>query len=145
MSEHIQVILNDGGITERVRCVRASGGQRNETWLCGPYVVRLAHDPNTNFLAREADLLQQIAGSVPVPRVIAHGRSDNGEWMIQEKVKGVPLAHVWGTLAESVRHAAVVQLAEITQALHQTPCDPSALLSHPHDWLAAGLPTAVQQ
>lgn len=145
MSEHVRAILNDAGITEQVDFVRASGGQRNETWLCGRYVIRLNHDPNVGFLAREANVLQQIADSVPVPTVIAHGRNENGEWMIQKKVNGVPLAHVWGTLAEPVRHAAVNQLAEIIQTLHQTPCDRLSPLSLPENWLTEVLPKAVQQ
>ncbi len=145
MSRHIQAILDDAGITEQVSFRPASGGQRNETWLCEPYVVRLTSDPNARLLAQEASLLQYIADTIPVPTVIAHGCNDNGEWMIQEKIDGVPLAHVWGTLTEATRRAAVIHLAEIVQTLHQLPCDTLALASLPTDWLSSVLPAAAQQ
>lgn len=145
MSEHVRAILDDAGIPAQVHFIRASGGQRNETWLCGPYVVRLNHDPSAQFLAREATLLQHIAGSVPAPTLIAFGRNDSGEWMLQEKVKGIPLAHVWGTLEEAVRQRAVIQLAESIETLHQTSSDTLSILSLPTDWLTTVLPHAVQQ
>lgn len=145
INKRIQAILDGAGITEQLDCLPASGGQRNETWICAPYVVRLTHDPAAQLLAHEAHLLQHLSERIPVPAIIVHGSDANGEWMIQEQVVGTPLAHVWGSLDEQRRHAAVSQLAEITQTLHQTAWETLPLQSLPTDWLTATLPTAIQQ
>lgn len=145
MSNQLQAILDEAGITEQVPFVRASGGQRNETWLNDSYVIRLTDDPDAQTLAREADLLQHIAGTIPAPTLIAFGHTDQGEWMLQERVTGIPLAQVWRTLAAPTRHAAVRQLAEITQTLHRVPCDTLSHLALSPNWLTVELPQTIQQ
>lgn len=144
MNNRIRSILDQADIGEQYTLVSAQGGQRNETWLYGPYVLRLADQQNERSLIQEALLLQYLADAIPVPTVIAYGSDDHGEWMIQEKANGNSLAHDWVTLDEPIRQAVVGELAEIVQAMHQLPCDTVSILRLPSNWLTATLPSAVK-
>jgi len=145
MLHRIQQVLQQAGIAPPPDSVRASGGQRNETWICGPYVARFALDSASTLLGNEFALLQQLAGKLPVPPVVATGRDEQGEWMIQEKVAGKSLAHLWPTLDESARRVAVSHLAEITAHIHHVPSVPRSMPILSPEWLTKTVPSEIAQ
>ena len=97
--------------------MQATGGQINQVWICGDYIVRLNFQANQQ-LHNEARLLQEIPAAIPRPKVIASGHDVQGEWQLQQKVAGRPLAHLWAEMSVDLRKQAIHQLATILQTLH---------------------------
>jgi aminoglycoside phosphotransferase (APT) family kinase protein len=112
--------LTGAGLSTGLNFERASGGQRNETWVGQAYVIRLNADLTAPRLVREAKLLSHLPASIPKPKPIAWGQTDAVEWLVQQRVSGQSLAHVWPTLTISERKAAVAQLGDILSTFHQT-------------------------
>lgn len=64
-------------------------------------------------------MLKEIPVDIPHPKVVASGHDTYGEWQIQNRISGRPLAHVWTEMSLAFRKQAIQQLATITQALHE--------------------------
>lgn len=111
----------------------ALGGGRANTNLrldldCAPHrvVLRLyQRDPLQR--AKEAALLDRLAGTVPVPRVLGSGEDATGlgaPWLLLGFVEGVALERIFGRLDREARHAAGRAAGHVLAAIHanRMPC-----------------------
>ena len=93
----------------------------NEVWLTDRYVVRVNRDASMR-LHREAVLSQVLPPEVGYPALVQHGGEVGNDWLILERVPGLPLSRWWPTMTEGARREAVRQLAARLKAVHQLPC-----------------------
>lgn len=93
----------------------------NEVWLTYDLVVRLNRDASMR-LHREAVLSQVLPDEVGYPQVIQHGGEVGSDWLVAQRLPGVPLSRAWPTLTPMARRDAVHQIADRLKAVHRTPC-----------------------
>lgn len=93
----------------------------NEVWLTPDYVVRVNRDASLR-LHREAVLSQVLPEEVGYPDLIQHGGEAGSDWLVAERLPGIPLSRAWPTLTVDRRREAVRQLASRLRAVHATPC-----------------------
>lgn len=105
---------------------RVAGGQNNEVWLAGSYVLRISGRPEQGRLAREAAVLPLVPPAVPHPTVVACGEVPGMFWQVTERLPGVPLVQAWPELSEAQRRGAVHQLGAMLRELHGVPAGPPA-------------------
>lgn len=98
-----------------------ANGWSNRVWLAPAHVVRLSSGRFRDAFAHEAAVLRLLAPTVPHAAVRAYGRIGNREWLIQDRLPGRPLAHVWVGLTTAHRRSAIEQLGMILRALHAVP------------------------
>ena len=110
--------LRDAGLDPSV-CLERASSVTNEVWLTDTHSVRINRHP-TNRLYREALIAAVLPPEVGYPRIVAHGRGHGEDWLVQERLPGRPLAHVWPQLSQGQRERAVYGLAERLSALHRT-------------------------
>ena len=111
--------LREAGLDPTVELTRVSS-VTNEVWLTTTHSVRVNRHPN-NRLYRESLVAAVLPPQVGYPKIVAHGGARGEDWLVQERVPGRPLAHVWPGLSEAQREKAVISLAERLAALHRTP------------------------
>jgi len=99
-----------------------TGGQVNAVFLVdGNYVVRIgAREDAAQRLAHETDLLQRLAGHVPVANVLAFGQAQGVDYQIQAYVRGEKLQAVWRTLTVAAQDSIAAELAASLKYLHST-------------------------
>jgi hygromycin-B 7''-O-kinase len=131
--------LRGAGLDPTVQLTRASS-VTNEVWLTDTHSVRVNRHPN-NRLYREALIAAILPEEVGYPKIVAHGGARGEDWLVQERMPGRPLAHVWPTLTEAQREKAVISLAERLAALHRTRA-PHGLppIEHAPQLLEVGVP-----
>ena len=93
----------------------------NEVWLTNDYVVRVNRDASMR-LYREAVLSQVLPDEVGYPTLVQHGGEIGSDWLVVERLPGVPLSRAWPTLSEAQRRSAVSEIARRLRAVHQTQC-----------------------
>ena len=93
----------------------------NEVWLTDEYAVRVNRDASLR-LYREAVLSQVLPAEVGYPVIVQHGGEVGSDWLIAERVPGVPLSRAWPDMSPELRREAVRQLAVRLKAVHATPC-----------------------
>jgi aminoglycoside phosphotransferase (APT) family kinase protein len=93
----------------------------NEVWLTDDYAVRVNRDASMR-LYREAVLSQVLPSEVGYPVLVQHGGDVGNDWLVLERVPGVPLSRAWPRLAVDQRREAVRQIATRLKAVHATPC-----------------------
>lgn len=93
----------------------------NEVWLTNEYAVRVNRDASLR-LYREAVLSQVLPPEVGYPVLVQHGGEVGSDWLVLERVPGVPLSRAWPDMSPTARREAVRQLAERLKAVHATPC-----------------------
>ena len=111
--------LQGAGLDPAVPLERASS-VTNEVWLTPSHAVRVNRKPR-NRLAREAQLAAALPPEVGYPRVVAHGGGPGEDWLVCERLPGVPLAHRWPDLSRDERRRAIRTLSARLGALHRTP------------------------
>ncbi len=99
----------------------ASGGASNRVWLTRTHVVRLSSGRFRDAFAHEVAVARLLPRAVPHASVLAYGRFDRREWVIQERIAGRPLGDAWPHLRADERQAAVAQLGGMLRALHAIP------------------------
>jgi serine/threonine protein kinase len=110
---------------ERIPCQTIqvlTGGQVNAVFLVdGKYVVRIGvREDAGQRLERETIILQNLAGQVPVAKVLAFGQEQGVYYQIQEYVLGQKLHAIWKTLTGDVQDAIAAELAASLKYLHST-------------------------
>lgn len=110
--------LRGAGLDPTAPLERASS-VTNEVWLTATHAVRVNRRP-TNRLYRESMVAAVLPPAVGYPKVVAHGGGRGEDWLVTERIPGVPLAHRWPDLSDKERRLAVEQLAMRLAALHQT-------------------------
>lgn len=92
----------------------------NEVWEHGDVVIRVSGSIGPR-LRREAALAGQLPPEVLYPTILAVGDDGGIDWLVLDRVPGVPLVRVWPSLRATQRKSAVEQLARAVKALHETP------------------------
>jgi aminoglycoside phosphotransferase len=93
----------------------------NEVWFTGSYVVRVNRDASPR-LYREAVLSQVLPSEVGYPPIVQHGGEIGSDWLILERIPGVPLSRAWPNMTMQQRRRAVSQLADRLKVIHSTIC-----------------------
>jgi aminoglycoside phosphotransferase (APT) family kinase protein len=119
MQDIVRTICQKEGIA--IRDLRVlSGGQVNSIFLINSeYVVRVGERDNAiPRLTHEAELLQSLAGEIPVPKIFAFGRQEGRVYQVQQYVRGQKLASVWKHLPLDLQENIGAELAHYLQILH---------------------------
>lgn len=112
--------LAEAGIAATGSLERASS-VNNEVWLTPELVVRV--NPGTSLrLRREAALARVLPPGVGYPPVIRYGTGPGADWLIVERVPGLPLSRWWPDMSVAQRRDAVSQLADRMRLIHGTRC-----------------------
>ena len=93
----------------------------NEVWLTDDLVVRVNRDSSMR-LHREAVLSQVLPDEVGYPQLIQHGGEVGSDWLVAQRLPGIPLSRAWPTLTHAARRDAIRQIADRLKAVHRTPC-----------------------
>lgn len=93
----------------------------NEVWLTPELAVRVNRDASLR-LHREAVLSQALPDAVGYPPLVMHGGEVGSDWLVTQRLPGVPLSWAWPTMATTQRREAVGRVAERLRAVHATPC-----------------------
>jgi aminoglycoside phosphotransferase (APT) family kinase protein len=110
------------------------GGQVNAAYQVGKSrVLRLAREAEGQRLQREARLLRELAGMIPVPEVLAVGRLEGVEYQVSRLAPGIPLHRIWTRLSALEQDRVAAQLAESLQALHALSHSRFGLLAEPQE------------
>jgi aminoglycoside phosphotransferase (APT) family kinase protein len=107
----------------RPRAIEVASSVTNEVWMTDRHVVRINRKA-TGRLRREAELAPHLPPACGYPGIVAAGAGGGMDWMVLNRMPGVPLAHVWPDLPREQRRSAVHQLAELLRAVHATPTPP---------------------
>lgn len=92
----------------------------NEVWLTPTHVIRVNRRPNQR-LRREAILGPTLPSEIGYPLVVAYGGRMGADWLVVRRVPGAVLARCWPDMTETMRRAAIRQLAGKLERLHRTP------------------------
>ncbi|MBE0695500.1 MAG: aminoglycoside phosphotransferase family protein [Anaerolineaceae bacterium] len=97
-----------------------SGGQVNAVYQVGnEYVVRIgAREDAFARLKRETEILQSLAGQIPVPKVFAFGQVDGLVYQIQQRLLGEKLYLLWKDLPPAAQEDIAAGLAQAMQVMH---------------------------
>jgi aminoglycoside phosphotransferase (APT) family kinase protein len=144
--------LKGAKLDEHAELERASS-VTNEVWMTADHVVRVNRTPN-HRLRREAHLGAALPAEVGYPGIVAYGGETGADWLILERVPGVPLSRAWPSLRFPERRAAISQLGNMLHALHTwtptvdvTPIDtpPQLLAVGSNGWAVAPVLAALDQ
>ena len=94
------------------------GGWSNATWLAGGLALRVAVQPNTDHLRREAQLGMLLPGEVGFPASIETGVTGGFEWNLCRKIQGKNLGEVWPGLNWEQRIHAIRALWKKVESVH---------------------------
>lgn len=114
--------------------VRAPLG-RNVVFLSSTTVIKFGPPCWAGDMAREAAALTFVAGRLPVvtPVVVAEGRIDGWDYLIQERLPGVSLWDIWPKLDPAAQVDLAEQHGRLMAALHALPIDTVSDCLH-FDW-----------
>jgi aminoglycoside phosphotransferase (APT) family kinase protein len=99
----------------------------NEVWMTPELVVRVSCRPEQR-LRREAQLSHALPPEVGYPPIVGYGAEMGSEWLVLERLPGLPLSRCWPALSREERRAAIRDLAVRLRAIHSTPTPPLAPL-----------------
>jgi len=74
-------------------------GWTNATWIAGGLALRLAKQPGSQRLLREARLAALLPPAVGYPQLVESGETDGLEWVLAREVAGECLGEVWPRLS----------------------------------------------
>lgn len=89
----------------------------NEVWSAGDVIIRVNRRIHSR-LRREAELAPILPPAVRYPKLLASGEGSGADWVVLEKVPGIPLVRCWPGLTQEERRRAIDELAAAVQALH---------------------------
>lgn len=119
MENVVKAICRKEGIPCRTMQV-LSGGQVNAVFLVdGQHILRIGARADAGpRLEREASLLQNLAGRLPVAKVLAFGQEHGFFYQVQQYLPGQKLYAVWKNLSAKVQEAIAAELAASLKILH---------------------------
>jgi serine/threonine protein kinase len=99
-----------------------SGGQVNAVFLVdGKQILRIgAREDAGPRLEREAILLQNLAGQLPVAKVLAFGQEQGFFYQVQQFMPGQKLYAIWKNFSAEEQETIAAQLAAALKILHST-------------------------
>ena len=97
-----------------------SGGQVNAVFLVdGKHILRIgAREDAGQRLERETILLQNLAGQLPVAKVLAFGQEQGFFYQVQQFMPGQKLYAIWKDLSADGQDAIAAELAASLKILH---------------------------
>ncbi|RPJ40251.1 MAG: hypothetical protein EHM21_14980, partial [Chloroflexi bacterium] len=97
-----------------------SGGQVNAVFLVdGKHVLRIgAREDAGPRLERETILLQNLAGQIPIAKVLAFGQEQGCFYQVQQYMPGQKLYAIWKNLNADDQDAIAAELAASLKILH---------------------------
>jgi aminoglycoside phosphotransferase (APT) family kinase protein len=113
----VRQVMHHAGLPSHLVPVRVESA-RNEVWLVGDFVIRIAAEASTRRLVYEQEVVARLPREVRHPGVIHTGRAPFGQWCLMRRVPATPLAHQWLELNEAQRYGAVLSLARALRAIH---------------------------
>ncbi len=135
--------------------IRALGGGQINAVLCvdDQWVVRIATQPDAHArLLREAELLNSLAGQLPVSRLFAWGELDGRAYQIQGYVRGEKWYIAWPRLNATQQESLVAQLSAALKVLHArqvaafgAPYDPASQSGSWLDYLIGRLSATLEE
>lgn len=110
-----------------------TGGLVNQVILVNDrYVVRLgSREDAFERLRCETELLQQLAGQVPVPQILAFGQQDERVYQIQQYVRGQKLYLIWDQLSSAAQERLAAEFAGYRRVLGTARFADFGLISEP--------------
>lgn len=111
--------LEMSGLATDVALTRADS-VTNEVWLTDTHVIRVNRRSSPR-LRREAVIAPHLPSGCRYPRVVAYGGESGRDWLVTERLPGVPLVRAWPALDEHARRDAVAQVAAMVRELHRVP------------------------
>lgn len=119
MENLVRAICQKEGLDSRdIRVM--SGGQVNQVFrVGGEIIIRIgAREDAFQRLKYETDLLQSLAGIIPVPKVYAFGQQEGFVYQIQQFIPGQKLYLVWKGLQPAVQENIAAELAAYLNVIH---------------------------
>ena len=110
-------VLQESGLSGQVP-ERVPAAKNNEVWFAGSHVLRISASRNSERLGWEAQIGEVLPEGVPHAAVLARGTTEFGQWMVSERLAGLPLSTCWPDLNETLRRSAIEQLGAALEALH---------------------------
>jgi aminoglycoside phosphotransferase (APT) family kinase protein len=110
----------------RVRGVLVESSN-NDVWKIGDLYLRVAWRGDRTRLAREAALMEAVAGVVPVPEVVAVGGDHALSWSVSRAGVGRPLDELCAPPFRGELRGAMTELASMLRDLHQWSPTPAIL------------------
>ncbi len=97
-----------------------SGGQVNTIFkVNGNYIIRIgAREDAGQRLEREAILIRNLAGQIPVANILAFGQEQGFYYQVQQFMPGQKLYTIWKNLRADEQDAIAAQLATSLKTLH---------------------------
>ncbi|TFG70329.1 MAG: aminoglycoside phosphotransferase family protein [Anaerolineales bacterium] len=119
MENIVKAICRKEGITCQTIQV-LPGGQVNAVFLVdGKYILRIgAREDAGQRLERETLILQNLAGQLPVAKVLAFGQEQGFFYQVQQYMPGQQLYTIWKTLTAAVQDTIAAELAASLKILH---------------------------
>jgi aminoglycoside phosphotransferase (APT) family kinase protein len=94
------------------------GGWSNVTWLAEGLVLRIAIEPGSGRLLREARLASILPPEAGYPSIVDAGVTGGLDWVLSTKIEGRNLGEVWPTLGWEDRAIALRALWDRAGAIH---------------------------
>lgn len=101
----------------------------NEVWMSPDLVVRVSCRPEQR-LRRESQLAQVLPPGVGYPPMVGWGAEMGSEWLVLQRVQGMPLSRAWPDMTQDQRRSAIRDLSGRLRLIHETPAPPLAPLRH---------------
>ena len=132
MEDLIKIIFEKHGLEART-VQPLSGGQVNRVYLVNDaYVLRIgSREDAYQRLKQETELLQHLAGRLPVPIVIAFGEQEGMVYQIQHFIQGQKLHSAWKSLSPGEKDSLVIELAAALKTLHKASLSASQAAPQP--------------
>lgn len=96
-------------------------GDNNDVWRLPSGYLRVAWRGDRTRLAREAAVLGQLSGTVPVPEVLDLGGDDRLSWSLTTAMPGTPLEEMCTWPAPAGLRGLAREAAGLLRALHSWP------------------------
>lgn len=97
---------------------RRAGGWSNAVWLAGGLVLRLAVQPGSDRLRREAQIAALLPPETGYPTIVDSGETGGHEWLLSREIAGAPLGEAWEMLSPAEQKNALRQLWARACAAH---------------------------
>jgi aminoglycoside phosphotransferase (APT) family kinase protein len=103
------------------------GSNNNDVWRIGDLYLRVAWRGDRTRLAREAAVMEAVAGLVPVPETVAFGGDSALSWSISRAASGRPIAELCEPPFPDELRCAMTELASVLRELHSWAPPPDTL------------------
>ncbi len=104
--------------------LRPASGWSNQVWLAPRHVVRLSSGRFRDAYVHEVRVLGMLPDEVPYARAVGHGRINDREWLVLERVPGEALLRAWPEMTSVGRREALRSLGRAIRALHSVELPP---------------------